>query len=256
MIITIDIGNTQITIGLYDNRKLCLISRIATSHTQTCDQYAIEIKNILALYNYTPKQISGAIISSVVPSVGSNVKLAIKKLCNISPLVVGPGIKTGLKIKIDDPAQLGGDLVVGAVAAIAMYPLPSIIFDFGTATKISVLGKDGSYLGCAITAGINISIDALSARTATLQKIVADIPKNVIGKNSAESMKSGLIYGSTALIDDMSIRIEKELGDKATIILTGGMSPILRGQCNRDVIFNDSLLLEGLRIVYERNQAS
>lgn len=251
---TIDIGNTQITMGVYDKKELRFISHIAALHAYTCDQYAIEIKNILNLYDCDFKAVTGAIISSVVPSVGNSVNRAVKKLCGINPLIIGPGIKTGLNIKIENPAQLGGDLVAGAVAAIALYPLPSIIFDFGTATKISVLDKNGSFLGCAITAGINISIDALATRTATLPKIAAEIPKNVIGTNSAESMKSGLIYGNTALIDNMSARIERELGEKATVILTGGMAHLLKEHCTREVIFTDSLLLEGLRIVYEKNQ--
>lgn len=254
MLIAIDIGNTQITIGVYDKKELCFLSRIAALPAYTCDQYAVEIKNILGLYGCAFTKITGAIISSVVPAVGNSVSLALKKLCGITPLIIGPGIKTGLNIRIENPAQLGGDLVVGAVAAIALYPLPSIIFDFGTATKISVLDRNGSFLGCAITAGINISIDALAARTATLPKIVAGVPKNIIGTNSVESMKSGLIYGNTALIDDMSSRIERELGEKATVILTGGMAHLLKDHCMREVIFTDSLLLEGLRIVYEKNQ--
>lgn len=254
MLLAIDIGNTQITLGVYDKKALRFLSRIGTSHTNTCDQYAVEIRNILDLYDYTPKHITGAIISSVVPPVGDSVSLAVKKLCDITPMIIGPGIKTGLNIKIDNPAQLGADLVVGAVAAIALYPLPSIIFDFGTATKISVLGKDGSFLGCAIAAGIAVSIDALSARTASLPKIVAGVPKNVIGTNTVESMKSGLIYGGTALIDNMSERIEKELGEKATLILTGGMAHLVNGQCARKVIYTDSLLLDGLRMVCEKNQ--
>lgn len=255
MLIAIDIGNTQIKIGVYDKKELCFSSNIASLHEYTCDQYAIEIKNILYLYGCKFTKITGAIVSSVVPSVGNSVILAIKKLCGITPLMIGPGIKTGLNIKIDNPAQLGGDLVVGAVAAIALYPLPSIIFDFGTATKISVLDRNGSFLGCAITAGINISIDALAERTATLPKIVADVPKNIIGTNSVESMRSGLIYGNTALIDNMTARIERELGEKATIILTGGMAHLLKEYCMREVIFTDSLLLEGLRIIYEKNQS-
>lgn len=253
MLLTIDIGNTQITIGLYSNKKLNFTARIGTIHNYTDYNYAGEIDNILLLNNFSCKDVDGAVISSVVPLVGNSVNLAVQKLCGISPLMLNPGVKTGLKIKIDNPAQLGADIVAGAVAASVMYPLPSIIFDFGTATKISVLSKDGSYLGCSITAGINISIEALSQRTATLPLIIAEKPKNIIGTNSIDSMKSGMVYGNLALIEGMTRMIEKELGEKSTVILTGGLSFLFKNLCDRNIIFSDNLLLEGLRIIYEKN---
>lgn len=254
MLLAVDIGNTQIAFGLYDKQELLFSSRIASNISHTCDQYAIELKNILELYGYQTVQITGAIISSVVPGIGVYINQAINKLTGITALNIGPGIKTGLNIKVENPPQLGGDIVVGAVAAAALYRLPAIIFDFGTATKISVVDKDGCFLGCAITAGINISIEALATRTATLPFITIDIPKNIIGVNSIESMKSGLVYGAVALIDSMSERIEEELGSTATLILTGGLSGIVYGQTKREVIFSDNLLLEGLRIVFEKNR--
>jgi len=254
MILTLDVGNTQITMGLYDGGTLMFVSRLATSPVHTCDQYAVEIKNILALYGFAPENIKGAAVSSVVPSAGHNISNAIRFLCGVTPVVIGPGVNTGLSIKIDNPAQLGADLIVGAVAAAVKYPLPAIIFDFGTATKISVLGPDGAFLGCAITAGINISIEALFQHTASLPPIVAEKPKHIIGTNTVDSMRSGLFFGNIALIDGMVERIEEELGQKATVIVTGGLSSHLRGQTKREAIFDESLLLEGLRRVYKMNQ--
>jgi len=254
MILAIDIGNTQITIGLYDDQKLVFVSRLAADPTHTQDQYAIALKNVMELHGHSHKDIDGAVVSSVVPSVGHSVCEALQRLCGVKSVEVGPGIKTGLQIAIDNPAQLGSDLVVGAVAAAAKYPLPAIIFDFGTATKVSVLDEDGCFLGCAITAGINMSLEALSRHTALLPSIVAQKPGNIIGKNTVDAMRSGLFFGNVALIDGMSAHIEKELGREATVIVTGGLSAFLRDQPGRSAVFDESLLLDGLRLVFEMNR--
>ena len=254
MLIVFDIGNTHITIGLFENKKLNCVSRIATNSTLTGDQYAVEINNILSLRHFSSSDVTDAVISSVVPAVGLSVNNAVNSLFNITPLVIGAGIKTGLNLKVENPAGLGGDLVAGAVAASELYTLPAIIFDFGTATKISVITKNKSFIGCAIMAGINISIDALASRTAALSPITLEMPKNIIGVNSAEAMKSGLIYGNASMIDGMAERIEKELGEKTTLLLTGGLAHLLKGHTKRDIIYSDNLLLEGLRIVFEKNR--
>lgn len=254
MLLVVDIGNTQITMGMYDRETLLFVSNIATQASHTGDQYAVELKNIMALHDFGIGSLSGAILSSVVPAVGVGMTQAIERLYGVKPMVIGPGIKTGLNIKVESPALLGGDLVVAAVAAGTLYPLPAIVFDFGTATKISVVGHNNCYLGCAITSGINISIDALAARTATLPSITAETPKSLIGTNSAESMKAGLIFGAAAMVDGMAERIEEELGERASLVLTGGLAHLVRGYCRRHVIYHGHLLLEGLRMVYNKNR--
>ncbi|MCL2748216.1 MAG: type III pantothenate kinase [Oscillospiraceae bacterium] len=253
MLFVADIGNTQVTMGLYRGGDLVFVSRMATEPDHTRDQYAVAFRNILSLYGYAPKDIAGAAISSVVPSAGHSVCRAIEFLCGFTPLTVGAGTETGLTIKIDNPTQLGADLLVGAVAAVAKYPMPAAVFDFGTATKVSVLDADGAFLGCAIAAGIRMSIEALSKNTAALPPIVARPPCRVIGANTVDSMRSGVLLGSAAFIDGMAERIEAELGRPVTIVVTGGLSPLLRGQTRREAIFDETLLLDGLRRIYDRH---
>ena len=254
MLLTVDIGNTQIALGLFEEDKLLFVSRMATQPDNTRDQYAVAIKNLLGLYGYGKNDITGAAVSSVVPAVGYNLSRAIAFLCCVSPIVVSSGTETGMTLRIDDPTQLGTDMIAGAVAAKAKYPLPAAIFDFGTATKVSVLDSDGAFLGCAITAGIHMSIEALSKHTAVLPSIVARVQDRVIGTNTVDSMRSGLLFGSASFIDGMSERIETELGQPVTVIVTGGASPLLQGQTLRPAFFDSTLLLDGLRRIFEMNQ--
>lgn len=253
MILTVDIGNTNITVGAYEGEKLIFISRLATDKRRTSDQYAIELRNILHLNGLSSSSLEGAIVSSVVPLVGAAMCSAIKKLGNVTPMVLGPGVKTGLNIRIDNPAQLGADLAAGAVAAIAKYPTPCIIFDLGTATTISVIDKDGAFLGGAIAAGPATTLDALATHTAQLPYIDFTAPQKVIGSNTVESMKSGIVVGAAAMLDGMAKRMEAELGCKATLVATGGLASSVTKYCEREVIIDDNLLLEGLRLIYNKN---
>lgn len=253
MLLAIDIGNTNVTLGGFDGKTLRFMSRISTDTKRTPDQYAVELLSILRLYHIEPGEISGTAISSVVPALIGVLCEAIEKITGARPLVVGPGIKTGLHIKIDNPAQLGADLVVGAVAAIARYPLPCIVFDFGTATKSSVIGADGSFLGATISAGIGISIEALAMRTAQLPYISIEAPPRIIGTNTIDSMKSGIVVGTAAMVDGLACRIEDELGSPATLVATGGLGRQVAACCRREIIFTDTLILEGLRIIFEKN---
>lgn len=254
MLLTIDIGNTNITLGVYDGGRLTMLSRLATDHRRTEDQYALELRDILDINGGSASSIDGAIICSVVPAVGALVEQAVEKLCGVTPLVLGPGVKTGLHIKIDNPAQLGSDLVAGAVAALAYYPLPCIIIDLGTASTISVLDRDGLFLGGAIAAGIGITLEALATKTAQLPYIHVEAPARVIGTNTVDSMKSGLVLGSAAMLDGMVDRIEEELGQKASVVATGGLAKSVIAHCRREMILNENLLLEGLCMIYEKNQ--
>ncbi len=254
MLLAIDIGNTNITLGAYDNDVLCFTARLATAHGTTSDQYAVEIKNILELHGLNHARIEDCIISSVVPSVGGAVCNAVSFLCDIVPLELGPGVKTGLNIKIDNPAQLGADLVAGAVGAISEYTLPCVVIDMGTASTISVIDKNGAYLGGVISAGVRLTLKALTENTAQLPSIDISAPKSVISTNTVDCMKSGLIYGTAAMIDGLLDRITDELGEIPTIVATGGLSKEIIVHCKNDIIYNANLLLDGLREIYEKNR--
>lgn len=253
MLICIDIGNSNITIGTFKGEDLQFTARLATDTRRTSDQYAIEISDIISLYNVDLNSITAAAISSVVPTVGSAIEKAIKRLFNITPIVLGPGIKTGLNIKIDNPAQLGADLAAGAVGSLAKYPTPTIIIDMGTASTISVLGKNGEFLGGVIAAGVKLTLDALTSRTAQLPSVSIEAPKKVIGTNTVDSMRSGLIIGQSAMIDGLITRIERELGETATVVATGGLAPDVVSECDHEILIDDNLLLDGLRIIHNKN---
>ena len=253
MILTIDIGNTNIVLGCFDGDAILFRERISTNHTATDLEYAVSIKTALEMYRLNPENITGAIVSSVVPSVTNTFRRAIEKLCGVKPLVVGPGIKTGLSIRIDNPAQLGSDLVVDAVAGIHEYPVPQIIIDMGTATTFSVIDKNSNYLGGVITTGMAVSADALVSRTSQLPRIAFEVPKKVIGSNTVDCIKSGIMYGNAAIIDGMVSRIEAELGEKCTVIATGGLSALVAPLCQTKLILDDDLLLKGLMLIYRKN---
>ena len=253
MLLAIDIGNTNVTLGAYRNDVLSFTARLATDTRKTADQYAVDIKEILQLHNLDSDRIEDCIISSVVPTVTVAVNEAISKLCHIVPLTLGPGVKTGLNIKIDNPAQLGADLVAGAVGAIAEYTLPCIIIDMGTATTVSVVDENGFFRGGVIAAGVRLTLKALSENTAQLPSIHIEAPQNVIGTNTVDSMKSGLVYGTAAMLDGLITRIENELGSSATIVATGGLSRDVIPFCDHTILYNENLLLDGLKEIYNKN---
>ncbi len=256
MILALDIGNTNITIGVYDGRELKFVSRMATDRARMEDQYAIELRDILDIYGVAIADIEGSIISSVVPPLTKAIRRAIRRLTGVEPLNIGPGIKTGLNIRINNPATLGADFVAACVAVIEHYSCPAIIFDLGTATTIAVLDKSASMLGGCILPGVGISLDALTSRTAQLPSISLDAPSRVIGANTVDCMRSGLVYGTASMMDGMCDRIEEELGMPCTVIATGGLARDIIPHCKREIIFSDYLLLEGLRLLYERNTSA
>jgi type III pantothenate kinase len=253
MILAIDVGNTNIVMGCIDQEQIYFISRLATNHLKTDEQYAVELKSILELHDVVLADIDGSIISSVVPPLTNTMKRAIQIITRKDPMVIGPGLKTGLNIMTDDPAQLGSDLVAAAVAALAQYPKPLIIFDMGTATTVSVIDAKGTFLGGIIYPGIMISLDALSSRTAQLPRISLEAPKHVIGGNSIDSMNSGVTYGSAGMIDGLIDRIEEEIGMPATTIVTGGLAKYIAPYCRRKVNHDADLILKGLYIIYNKN---
>lgn len=254
MILAVDIGNTNVTLGIYKEDKFVLTARLATEQGRTSDQYAIDIKDVLELHGEDYRSIEGCVISSVVPSVGDAIARGIKALCGISPMVLGPGLKTGLNIKIDNPAQLGADLAAGAVGAISKYPTPSIVIDMGTATTVSVLGKNGEFLGGAIAAGVRLTLKALFENTAQLPSVNIEAPKSVVATNTVDCMKSGLVYGAASMIDGLIERIEDEQGKMAAVVATGGLSKEIIKHCKCDIIYDENLLLDGLISIYKKNK--
>ncbi|MBP0982649.1 MAG: type III pantothenate kinase [Oscillospiraceae bacterium] len=254
MILAVDIGNTNIVLGCADDNEILFRERLSTNQTETSLEYAVRIKAALDINKIAPESISGAIISSVVPSVTGTVKAAIEKLISVKVLTVGPGIKTGLSIVIDNPAQLGSDLVVDAVAGINEYPVPQIIIDMGTATTYSVIDKNRSFIGGLIATGMAASAEALSSKTAQLPKIAFEKPKKIINSNTVECMKSGIMYSNACAIDGIIERIEEELGEKCTVVATGGLSSVVVPLCKREIIIDDDLMLKGLVLIYSRNK--
>ncbi len=254
MILAVDIGNTNIVVGCIDGEKICFVERMSTVQTRTELEYAISFKSVLEFYGISGETLEGGIISSVVPPVTNTVKRSVEKVTGKEPLIVGPGVKTGLNILMDNPRQVGSDLIVDAVATIHEYPVPAAIIDMGTATTISIVDEKKNYIGGAIIPGARISADTLTARTAQLPKISIEPPQKLIGKNTIDCMKSGVFYGNAALIDGMLDRFEKELGQKLTIVATGGFAKVLIPHCRHEIILDDGLLLKGLQIIYRKNQ--
>ncbi len=252
MILTIDVGNTHTIIGVYDNDELIFTARMSTDRQKTRDEYAVTIRSILSLSDKV-SEIEGAIISSVVPQVSGLLEGAIKRLFDCKVFIVGPGVKTGLNIKIDNPAQLGADLVCVSVAAQKKYPLPSIVFDLGTATTISALNKNGEMVGGSILTGVNTALNALAQGTAQLPQISLDGEVDVIGSNTIDCMRSGAVLGNACMIDGMIARYKEILGEDTTVIATGGLSKVIAPHCREEIIIDETLLLDGLYTIYNKN---
>ena len=255
MILAIDIGNTNIVVGCIDDQKTYFIERLSTVRTKTELEYAVDLKTVLDIYHIKGSDIEGCIISSVVPQITNTAKLAAEKILKKEVMVLGPGVKTGLNILMDHPAQLGADLVADAVAGLNEYPVPFIVIDMGTATTVSVVNSKKQYIGGMILPGVRVSLDALTAHASQLSGISIDAPKHVIGKNTVECMKSGVLYSSAAAIDGIIDRVEEELGEKATVIATGGLAKKIVSHCRKDIILDEDLLLKGLLVIYEKNKA-
>ena len=254
MVLAIDIGNTHILLGCFEDRKVLFTELLTTNKTSTDLEYAALIKSALEFNGAGFDSIDGAIISSVVPQVTGTIKSAVERFSSVSPLVVGPGVKTGLKIKIDNPAQLGSDLVVSAVAGIKEYGVPQINIYMGTATAFSLIDSEKNFCGTSIGAGMGIEAEALSSKTSQLPNIAFETPKKVIGTNTVDSMKSGLIYQNAALIDGMIDRIEEEYGGKCVLTATGRYASIVAPLCRHKIVVDKDMLLKGLIEVYYKNR--
>lgn len=253
MIIAVDIGNTNIVVGGIQNDVICFEARLRTDSTKTSDEYSIDLKMIFEIYHVRLEQIEGSIIASVVPQVLNSVKTALLKLTGKSSLVVGPGVKTGLNIKVENPAQAGADLVVACVAAVREHQAPLIVVDMGTATSMVVLDATGAFIGGCICPGVKISMEALTSHAALLPGVQLDQPKRAIGRNTADCMRSGIMYGAASMVDGMIQRFEEELGCETTVIATGTIAKFIVPLCRRKIRYDKNLILKGLASIYRDN---
>jgi len=253
MILAVDIGNSNIVIGGISGDDICFEARLRTDSTKTSDEYCIDLKMILDVYNVTTDAVEGAIVASVVPQVLNSIKTALKKLTRKNALVVGPGLRTGLNIKIENPSQTGADLVVGSVAALREHKPPLIVIDMGTATTMIVLDETGALIGGCICPGVKISLDALTDRTALLPGLQLDQPRKAIGRNTIDCMRSGIMMGNACMLDGMVERMETELGQKTNVVITGGIAKFIVPLCRTPMIYDKDLLLKGLAVLYREN---
>ena len=254
MILTVDIGNSNIVLGCVEAEKIVMEARLRTDATKTSDEYCIDLSRILDVYRITAEDIEGSIIASVVPQVLNSMQTAIKKLTGKTSLVVGPGLKTGLNIKIENPSQTGADLVVGSVAALREHKPPLIVIDMGTATTMIVLDETGALIGGCICPGVKISLDALTDRTALLPGLQLDQPKKAIGRNTIDCMRSGIMMGNACMLDGMVERMEAELGQKCTVVATGGIAKFIVPLCKTPMIYDKDLIVKGLAALYRDNK--
>jgi len=254
MILAIDIGNSNIVIGGVEGNDIVFEARIRTETTKTSDQYCVDLKILMDVYGIDVEKVEGAIIASVVPQVLNSLQTAVKKLTGKTALVVGPGLKTGLNILLENPSQTGADLVVGCVAALREHKPPMIVVDMGTATTMVALDKNGALIGGCICPGVKISMDALTDRTALLPGLQLDQPKRAIGRNTIDCMRSGIMLGTACMLDGMIARMEEELGAKTTVVVTGGIAKFVIPMCRTPMIYDKDLLVKGLTALYRENR--
>lgn len=254
MVLCVDIGNSNIVLGGFDGDTLCFVARISTDTAKTEDEYASTILDVLSLRNVDRNAIDGCIISSVVPPLNSVIKSAVKFAFGIDSLIVGPGIKTGLSIHCDNPASVGSDIICACVAAGVIYGSPCLVIDMGTATKMSLVDKNGAFEGVSIIPGVIMGMKALSSGTAQLPQVSLEAPKALIGKNTADSMKSGIVLGNASMIDGMIDRFCEETKEDLKVIATGGLCETITAFCKHKITVDEHLVLKGLDIIYKKNK--
>lgn len=254
MLLAVDVGNTNIVLGCLEDGKIVGITRMETDRDKTAHEYAIALKQALEFGNIDPDGMEGAILSSVVPPINGALRAAIRMVTGLDAIVVGPGMKTGLNIGLDDPGTMASDLVVGAAAALNLHEPPLIIIDMGTATTMIVIDGSARVRGGAIIPGVGLSLDALAAGASLLPHISLDAPKKCIGSETVDAMRSGSVYGTACMIDGMIERMEEELGESATVIATGGLAGFIIPHCRREIHYDKNLLLNGLWVLYQKNK--
>lgn len=256
MLLAVDIGNTNIVLGGLEGDDIRFVARMATDRQKTEDQYAAELGSVLHLYCPQPEKMEGAVISSVVPQALGAVRGAVHRITGKKPLVVGPGVKTGLNIAIEDPSSIGADLIVCAVAALAEYrsDRPLVVVDMGTATTFTVVNEKGTFLGGSICPGLVASLNALSTRASALPEVSLEGKLKLIGRSTTECMRSGALYGHAAMVDGVVQRMEEELGCLVTVVATGGVARFVVPLCKREILYDEQLLLKGCGLIYRKNQ--
>ncbi len=253
MILCIDIGNTNITLGGFADKEPSFVARISSDSSKTADEYASLLLSTLSLYGVDRGEIDGAIIASVVPPLTSVMKNAVRFVYGTEAFIVGKGLKTGINIHCDNPASVGADLICACVAAHRLYGSPALIADLGTATKIMALDKSGTFIGVSILPGVKMGLSALSNGTAQLPQVDLEAPSSVIGKNTADCMKSGAVFGNAAAIDGMIDRFRDAMGEPIPVYATGGLAPLIVGYCRHPITLDEHMVLKGLYLVYLKN---
>jgi len=256
MLLAIDVGNSNMSVGLFgENKELKFLGSLVTDSKKTADQISMDILNLFFLYGYDIKDVTGSIFCSVVPPINFMLSKALTRLLHVPPMIVGPGVKTGLNIHTEFHNQLGSDIVADAVAAIEKYPCPIIMVDMGTSTTVSYISEKKSYEGGMLYPGVRISLDALSGHAAQLPDISLQRPKCLVGKNTEDCMRSGIVYGTAGMIDGIVERIREEYKlDRVSVVATGGTAPVIVKYCKNEVIYDKYLLMEGLYQIYHKNQ--
>lgn len=252
MILAVDIGNTSSAIGIYKEEKLVFTTRMQTVRDKAADAIASDLRDAFSIYNVTAEQFGGSVVSSVVPGITENFTKALTKLIGAEPVIVGEKHNGGLKVDILPVSYLGADLIAGSIGAIRKYPLPCLVADLGTATKILVIDKEGRFCGCTISPGVKISLEALAEKASLLPSISLTKPESVIGKNTVECMQSGIVFGTAAMLDGLVSRMKKEMNEeKVTVVATGGYSKEIVSCCETEIIYDENLLLDGLLSIYK-----
>ncbi len=254
MLLTLDIGNAVTTLGGFEDERLLFVARMKTDLRKTEDEYAAGMSDILALHGVSRESVNGAILASVVPPLTAVMKRAVSFLFGVTPLVVGPGIKTGIGIHCDDPSSVGADLIAGCVAAHALYGSPSLVIDMGMATNLTLMKKGGIFSGASIMAGVGMGLSALAGETAQLPYVSLESPRAVIGKNTADCMRSGVVYGNASMLDGMIDRVYAELDEEIPVIITGEYAPVILPHLTHAVMADETLVLKGLQLLYRKNK--
>jgi type III pantothenate kinase len=254
MLLAIDIGNTNTVFGAFEGEDLARLWRTSTRNDSTPDELAVVVLGFLRTASMEPADVHDVIISSVVPAVNQAVTEMCREYLRLEPLLVGPGVRTGVQIRYDNPKEVGADRICNGLAVFRKYGAPAIVIDFGTATTFDAIGENGDYLGGAIAPGIRISMDALFARAAKLPYIDLAVPRNVIGKNTVESMQAGFLYGFVGQIEGIVERMRRELGGSCKVVATGGLAPLIAPETSSIDLVDERLTLDGLRYIHELNQ--